>query len=150
VRREDLDPLPETTQRIKTHLNQRRLVGTRVIVEPPAYRGVTVVVTLSALPGFGAEQIRKEVQLRLNRLLHPLSGGPDGTGWPFARAVQVHEVTAALAPIPGVDMAKKVAVQLFAVDSATGRRGEGVEVIPLQRNELVYSYGRHSVRVIDR
>jgi hypothetical protein len=64
--------------------------------------------------------------------------------------VQVHEVTAALAPIPGVDMAKKVAVQLFAVDSATGRRGEGVEVIPLQRNELVYSYGRHSVRVIDR
>ena len=38
VRREDLDPLPETIQRIKTHLNQRRLVGTRLVVEPPAYQ----------------------------------------------------------------------------------------------------------------
>ena len=150
VRREDLDPLPETTQRIKSHLNQRRLIGTRLIVEPPAYRGVTVVVTLSALPGFPSEQIRREVQLRLNRLLHPLTGGPDGTGWPIARAVQVHEVTAALAPAAGVDMAKKVSVQLFAVDPTTGRRGEGVEVIPLERNELVYSFGRHSVRVLDR
>lgn len=150
VRREDLDPLPDTIQRIKTHLNQRRLIGTRLVVEPPVYRGVTVVVTLSALPGFGVEKLRQDVQLALNRLLHPLTGGPAGTGWPIARAVQVHEVTAALAPIPGVDMARKVTVQLFAVDPATGRRGESADVIPLARNELVYSFGRHSVRVNDR
>ena len=39
VRREDLDPLPETVERIAAHLDQRRLVGTRLVVEPPAYSG---------------------------------------------------------------------------------------------------------------
>jgi predicted phage baseplate assembly protein len=151
VRREDLDPLPETIQRIKTHLNQRRIVGTRLVVEPPAYRGVTVVVTLTALPGFSAQQVRTDVQRALNRLLHPLQGGPEGTGWPIGRAVQVHEVMAALAPIAGVNVAEKVSVQLFPVDPITGRRPpEGVDVIPLARNELIYTFGRHSVRVVER
>ena len=149
VRREDLDPLPETIQRIKTHLNQRRLVGTRLVVEPPAYRGITVVVTIALLPGFPREQAKNDVLRALNGLLHPLKGGPDGTGWPIGRAVQVHEVTAALARIPGVNMAEKVTVQLFPVDPSTGQRSrEPVDVIPLARNELVYTYGRHSVRVM--
>lgn len=151
VRREDLTPLPETIQRIKNHLNERRLAGTRLVVEPPNYRGVTVVATLGVLPGHSREQVKNDVVLALNRLLHPLTGGPDGVGWPLGRAVQVHEVTAALARIPGVDMARKVTVQLFGVDPATGRRStEPVEVIPLARNELAYSFGRHSVRVVDR
>ncbi|BBX36485.1 hypothetical protein MMAG44476_05367 [Mycolicibacterium mageritense DSM 44476 = CIP 104973] len=151
VRREDLDPEPETIQRIKNHLNQRRLVGTRLIVERPSYRGVTVVVTLSVLPEYSREHVKTDVQRALNSLLHPLTGGPDGAGWPIGRAVQVHEVTAALAHIPGVDMARKVTVQLFGVDPATGRRSnEPADVIPLARNELAYSFGRHSVRVADR
>lgn len=149
VRREDLDPQPETIQRIKNHLNQRRLVGTRLVVEPPAYRGITVVVTMVLLPGFQREQAKNDVLRALNGLLHPLKGGPDGAGWPIGRAVQVHEVTAALARIPGVNMAEKVTVQLFHVDPSTGQRSrEPVDVIPLARNELVYTYGRHSVRVM--
>jgi predicted phage baseplate assembly protein len=149
VRREDLDPLPETIQRIKTHLNQRRLVGTRLVVEPPVYRGITVVVKIALLPGFPREQAKNDVLRALNGLLHPLEGGPDGTGWPIGRAVQVHEVTAALARISGVNMAEKVTVQLFPVDPSTGQRSrEPVDVIPLARNELVYTYGRHSVRVM--
>jgi predicted phage baseplate assembly protein len=151
VRREDLDPLADTIQRIKAHLNERRLVGTRLVIEPPAYRGVTVVVTVSLLPGFPREQVKNDVVRALNRLLHPLKGGPDGSGWPIGRAVQVHEVTAALAWIPGVDMAEKVSVQLFPVDPSTGERArEPVDVIALARNELVYSFGRHSVRVLER
>ena len=54
VRREDLDPLPETVERIAAHLDQRRLVGTRVVVEPPAYQWFTVVVSVTALPGLSA------------------------------------------------------------------------------------------------
>lgn len=151
VRREDLIPLPETIQRIKSHLDERRLAGTRLIVEPPHYRGVTVVVTLAVLAGYTRDQVKIDVARTLNGLLHPLKGGPDGSGWPIGRAVQVHEVTAALARIPGVDMARKVTVQLFGVDPATGKRStEPVDVIPLGRNELAYSFGRHSVRVVDR
>lgn len=149
VRREDLDPLPDTIGRIKTYLDHRRLIGTRLVVEPPAYRGVTVVATLSACPGHSRTAVAEGVQRALNRLLHPLCGGPEGSGWPIGRAVQAQELTAALAGVAGVDMAEKITVQLFAVDGATGERNrEPVEVIRLARNELVYPFRRHSVRVV--
>jgi predicted phage baseplate assembly protein len=151
VRREDLDPQPETIQRIKNHLNERRLVGTRLIVEPPRYWGITAVVSLYPLPGFHREQLRTDVLRALNRLLHPLKGGLNGTGWPIGRSVQVHDVTAALAWIPGIDMAGPINVQLFAVDPETRERADTpADVIRLARNELVYSFGRHSVRVLDQ
>jgi predicted phage baseplate assembly protein len=151
VRREDLDPTPETIQRIKNHLNERRLVGTRLIVEPPRYWGITAVVSLYPLPGFHREQLRTDVLRALNKLLHPLKGGLSGTGWPIGRSVQVHDVTAALAWIPGIDMAGPISVQLFAVDPETKERADKpAEVIRLARNELVYPFGRHSVRVLDQ
>ena len=151
IRRIDLDPQPETVQRVKKHLNERRIVGTRLIVEPPRYRGITVVVTLSILPGHARDAVRSAVQQSLNSLLHPLTGGPGGTGWPIGRAVTVPEVTAALAPVAGVDMSSKISVQLFGDDPVTGRRVDTpVDVIPLARNELAYSFGRHSVRVVEQ
>ena len=55
----------------------------------------------------------------LYRLFDPLTGGPDGDGWPFGRSVQSHEVHAALARIPGVDMAQEVSVTLFPADADT-------------------------------
>ena len=64
----------------------------------------------------------------LYRLFDPLNGGPDGTGWPFGRSVQSHEVHAALARIPGVDMAREVSVALFPAEptpAAGARRRSG-------------------------
>jgi predicted phage baseplate assembly protein len=150
IRRDELDPLPETVDRITTYLDQRRLVGTRLVVEPPGYRGVTAVVALGALPGYDHERVRTEALLALNRLLNPLFGGPYGTGWPVGLALQVHQIAAALAWIPGVNMGQRVEVQLFGVDPRTDQRSrQPVEVIPLARNEIIYSFGRHSVRIVD-
>jgi predicted phage baseplate assembly protein len=151
VRREDLDPQPETIQRIKNHLGERRLVGTRLVVEPPRYWGVTVVASVYPLPGFHREQLRNDILRTLNRLLHPLKGGLNGTGWPIGRSLAVHDVTAALAWVPGIDMGGAIGVQLFAVDPETKQRADTpTDVIRLGRNELVYSFGRHSVRVLDQ
>jgi predicted phage baseplate assembly protein len=150
IRHDELEPLPETVERIRSYLDQRRLVGTRLVVEPPAYRGVTVVVALGALPGYDHERVRNDALLALNRLLNPLIGGPNGTGWPIGLAVQVHQIAATLAWIPGVNMAQRVDVQLFAVDPRTDQRSrQPVDVIPLARNEIIYSFGRHSVRIVD-
>ena len=38
----------------------------------------------------------------LDRLFHPIHGGPDGTGWPPGRAVERAETMAALEAVPGV------------------------------------------------
>ena len=146
VRWEDLTPLEETQARIAAHLDERRIVGTRVIVERPSYQWLTVVVKLTALPGFEPNQIRDDVLKALNRLFHPLCGGPDGSGWPVGRPVQLHDVAAVLAWIPGVNLGEEVEVRLFPADPATGERGQPVTRLVLPRNGLVYSH-HHQVRV---
>lgn len=152
IRRDELDPLADTVERVRAYLDQRRVIGTRLVVEPPAYRGVTAVVALGALPGFDPDRVRTEALIALNRLLNPIVGGPDGKGWPIGRALQVHQVSAALAWVPGINMARRIEVQLFGVDPYTDQRSQNpADVIPLARNEVIYSYGRvHSIRIADR
>lgn len=146
VRRKDLIPSEDTRTRIAAYLEERRLAGTRVVVKPPAYQALTVVVRLSAAAGYRSDQLIADVQRALNRVLHPLVGGPDGTGWPIGRPVQRHELTAALAWTPGVDMSKEVSLQLYPAD-ADGNRGDEVDKLILTPNALVYSL-RHKVIVV--
>ncbi len=123
IERADLDPPWQILERISNSLDERRLVGTRLLVQPPDYLWLTAVVSLSSRPRFDPGEVRTEVLRALYRLYHPLYGGPDGTGWPFGRSVQSHEVHAALARIPGVDMSREVRVALFPAEADTGRRG---------------------------
>jgi predicted phage baseplate assembly protein len=146
IRREDLIPPEGTLERITTALDDRRLVGTRLLVAPPAYVGLTAVVDVSARARFDRDEVKQDVLRALYDLFHPLTGGPDGTGWPFGRSVQSHEVHAALARIAGVDMAQEISVALFPADAATGRRSEPVQRLDLPATALVFSY-EHQVRV---
>src|SRR5262249_248741 len=94
LERQHLDPPIETLARIASCLDERRLIGTRLVVEPPTYRWLTVVVSAHARPGFRSDDVRDEVLAAMYRLFHPLIGGPDEQGWPFGRSVQAHEVAA--------------------------------------------------------
>jgi predicted phage baseplate assembly protein len=146
VRREDLVPPEGTLERISASLDERRLVGTRLLVAPPEYVGLTVVVDVSARSLFDPDEVKDSVTRALYELFHPLTGGPDGTGWPFGRSVQSHEVHAALARIPGVDMAQEITVSLFPADAGSGRRSAPVQRLDLPPTALVFSY-EHQVRV---
>jgi predicted phage baseplate assembly protein len=146
VRHEDLAPEEGMLQRIAEALDKCRLVGTRVLVVPPHYTGLTVVADVHARERFDADEVHDDVLRALYGFLDPLTGGPDGTGWPFGRSVQSHEVHAALARIPGVDMAQEVSVTLFPADPTTGRRESPVQRLDLPPAGLVYSY-EHQVRV---
>jgi predicted phage baseplate assembly protein len=146
IRREDLIPLAESLDRISAYLDERRLVGTRMVIEPPEYQWITAVNSVRARARYRADDVRREVLRAVYRLFDPLDGGPEGTGWPLGRSVQAHEVNAALARIPGVDMAEEISVQLVPADPATGRRGSAVQRLPLAPTALVFSY-EHQVRV---
>jgi predicted phage baseplate assembly protein len=146
VRLADLQPPAEALERISTTLDRQRLVGTRLLVQPPDYVGVTVVVRVMARPRYEPSGVRSDVLEALYRLYHPLLGGPDGDGWPFGRSVAAHEVHAALARIPGVDMSREVRVQLFPADVRSGSRGAAVERLDLPPTGLVFSF-EHQVRV---
>jgi predicted phage baseplate assembly protein len=148
VDRRELDPELETLARIAAHLEERRLLGTRLVVEPPTYRQLTVVVSAHARPGFRSAAVRDDVIGALNTLFHPLRGGPDRTGWPLGRAVQSQEVTVMLAAVAGLDMSRELTVQLFpdTAGRAGGQQADRTDRFELGPTELVFSF-EHQVRV---
>ncbi|MFF8831240.1 putative baseplate assembly protein [Streptomyces sp. NPDC015131] len=142
VRLEHLVPARRTLDRVAARLERARLVGTRVMIEPPLYRGVTVVARLTAHPRATGDRVRRDAEAALYRYLDPLpGGGPQGTGWPFGRPVQVGEIFALLQRVPGVDLVDDV--RLFAANPVTGERGQESRRIDLPANSLVVSYDHH-------
>lgn len=133
-------------QTITEHLDQRRLVGTRLLVQWAGYRGVTAVVSLAARESTSGSLLRTAVLRALYAHLDPVHGGPDGTGWPLGRALHTRELVGVLAAVPGVDLGHEVSVQLFPAHPETGRRDQLVERLDLAPDELVFSYD-HQVRV---
>jgi predicted phage baseplate assembly protein len=140
----ELVPSDDTLQRIAERLDQVRLIGTRVSVEPPSYRGVTVVARVVARPKADVARIKEEALSALYGYLNPISGGPDGDGWPFGRPVQAGEVYGLLQRIRGVDMVEDA--RLFGANPVTGERGKETQKLELDPYSLLFSY-EHQVRV---
>jgi predicted phage baseplate assembly protein len=140
----DLVLREDTLARVRDSLDEVRLIGTRVLVEPPTYRGVTVVAQLTARVRSNKNRIEAEATDALYALLNPLTGGPDGKGWPFGRAVQSGEVFAALQRVRGVDVVEDV--RLFSANPVTGERTEATGRLEIPANSLVFSY-EHQVLV---
>jgi predicted phage baseplate assembly protein len=144
IRFEDLVPAEELLEMVTHYLDERRVVGMRLVVEPPFYQGVTVVARLTARPRSDLLSLRAEALRELFRYFDPLTGGPDATGWPFGRPVQTGEVYAVLQRLGGTELVDEV--RLFAADPLTGERGDPVNRVELDPHALVFSFG-HQVRV---
>jgi predicted phage baseplate assembly protein len=144
LRFEQLIPGDETLQAIAARLDTCRLVGTRVLVEPPLYQGVTVVARLRSRPRAGVSRVEAAALDALFRHLNPISGGPDGHGWPFGRPVQSGEIFSILQAVPGVELVEDV--RIFGADPTTGSRGQATQRLEVAPNSLVFSY-EHQVRV---
>jgi predicted phage baseplate assembly protein len=144
LRFEQLVPAEETLQRITDRLEESRVIGTRIQVEPPVYRGVTVVAKLKARPRANPGRLQDEAAAALYEYLHPITGGPDGTGWPFGRSLNIGEVFAALQALRGTEQVEDV--RLFGADPVTGERGQSTQRLELEPNALFFSY-EHQVLV---
>ncbi|MEE1770305.1 putative baseplate assembly protein [Streptomyces sp. JV185] len=144
LRFEQLIPSDPVLAAVTERLDERRLVGTRLVVEPPAYQGVTVVARLVTAGG-DVDRVRADAVAALFRHIDPLRGGADGTGWPFGRPVQYGEIFAVLQGVPGVSLVEEV--RMFPADPITGRRGAAVQRIDVAPGALVFSH-QHQVEVI--
>ncbi|MEC3981862.1 putative baseplate assembly protein [Amycolatopsis sp. H20-H5] len=148
IRFADLVPSPAILERIANRLDEVRLIGTRVVVEPPRYRGVTVVARLIARPRVAVGRVREEATAALYRFLDPLpGGGPDGAGWPFGRPVLSGDIYAVLQQVRGLELVEDV--RLFTANPVTGERGAETHRIDLEPNSLIFSF-EHKVRVEGR
>ncbi len=141
---EQLIPADKTLAAIASYLDERRVIGARVAVEPPVYQGITLAVRVSARPRDSADRLHDEAVEALYRYFHPLRGDPDRDGWPFGRPVNVGEVYAVLQRLAGVELVEDA--KLFPADPLTGRRGGATSRLVLDEHALVFSYD-HQVLV---
>jgi len=126
-------------------LDLRRPVGVGVEVGTPYYQGVSVAALLRALPGRPVALVRQRVVDVLGRYINPLTGGPDGTGWPFDTDLTAAALAQLAEAVDGVERVEEVV--LFEYDLRTGQRlGEGQESLRLDPDSLFLS-AQHRVVV---
>jgi len=142
-----LQPDPELLDEVKRFLDDRRLLGTHLAVDGPAYVGVTIDATIVAQRNAVAERVRQDVHDRILDYLDPLVGGPEGNGWPFGRDLYLSEMQSVVQGVPGVEYAQDVT--LYQVDIQTGQSRAAGQKITLAEDVLLLSY-EHTVSVAQR
>jgi hypothetical protein len=126
--------------RIATYLNDRRMIGTRVEVAGPIYLEVAVQATVQSYTGQDPARVQAAVIAAINALFDPLTGGPDGTGWPFGRDVYRAEVMQTIVATPGVDHVVSLALIPGACSAQCGN-------VCLKPTWLV-TPGQHTIEVL--
>jgi Baseplate J-like protein len=125
----DPRPLPslELRREVRSFLRARApasLAGALEVVEP-TYVPVGVAAVIAPLDPAAGGLVVAAAREALERFLHPLTGGPGGTGWPFGRGVYLSDVAALLEGLAGIDY-----VESLALVVAGSPQGTGVEVPP--------------------
>ncbi len=93
---------------VRSFLNDRRLLTTRLHVVGPVFLAVPIKATLYINEDADSTQVVADAQAAILAHFHPFTGGPDGSGWPLGRSVYVSEVYTLLAGVSGVAFVKDV------------------------------------------
>jgi predicted phage baseplate assembly protein len=125
---------------VAQRLDQRRAIGTRVVVAGPSYLEVAVRASVKAFDGTDKARLRRDLSDALDAFFHPLHGGPDGTGWPLGRDVFRAEVMQVIDETPGVDHVLSLELVVEGCDATCGN-------VCLRSQWLVAS-GAHQVEVL--
>jgi predicted phage baseplate assembly protein len=138
----DPKPVPSaaTIQLVANYLDTVRLVTTEVYVKGPDYRKVEIGVHVIADPRFLIATVSQALNARLLQYFHPVTGGEDGTGWPFGKAIYSYETIRQILLSDGV---VRIVGKTFMtyVDDALH-----TEDVALGPSETVYSI-KHTVTV---
>lgn len=97
---------------------------------------------LRPTPGANRDRVENEVLSRLYRYLNPLTGGPDGKGWPFGEDLFVSSVYQALQGVSNVQFVR--GVEMYAAEPGGRRQGAAVESLDVVAHGVIAS-GLHEV-----
>jgi hypothetical protein len=123
------DPRPqpdaELRRRVREALAARApaTAAAGIAVVGPDYVAVGAEVTVRAAVRAEPGPVRAAVLAELERFLHPLRGGPTGTGFDFGRSVFLSDLARTLEALEGVDVVTGVALTRDGVE-----QGERVDV----------------------
>ncbi len=140
---DDLELPAPLYEAVREHIEPRRLLGVSVEIGQPRYLGVSIVARVEVQAGRDPELTRQRAMDALYADLDPVTGGPDGRGWPWDVPLTVSHVVARLAAVDGV--ARVQDVLLFEADERTGERApNGLTYMPLEPDALWFPV-RHMV-----
>jgi len=88
---------------VHRHLDRHRLLTTEVFVVAPEYVEATVAASVVIKPGNDPDRVRHGIEMELASFMNPITGGRDGKGWRFGRAVYRSEIYELIDGVPGVD-----------------------------------------------
>jgi predicted phage baseplate assembly protein len=95
-------PNESTLAAVCAYLNAHRVVTTELYVAPPIYQQVQITADVVAAADADLATIRDAVIARLQTYFHPLTGGEDGTGWPFGGTIFYSSVYRQIFAVDGV------------------------------------------------
>jgi predicted phage baseplate assembly protein len=110
-------PSEEQHRAICRWLEPRRLITTELHVIGPRYSDVTTLsARITVDDDFDLAAVTEAIYDRLLDFLHPISGGSDGTGWPFGGAIYHGDLYDQVLGVAGVRRVTRLRV---ALDGAT-------------------------------
>jgi predicted phage baseplate assembly protein len=125
---------------VSSYLQNKRVIGTRVVVVGPDYLEISVLAKVKAFAGVARGNLQQNIVAALNNFLNPLTGGPQGTGWPLGRDLYRSEVMQLIDQIVGVD-------NVVSLELAAGGCGPQCGNICLGPTSLIAA-GDHAIEVI--
>ena len=121
------------------YLEPRRLIGTSLELATPKYVGVSVTAMVRVSPGRASAAIQQKCIDAISSFLSPITGGQEGTGWPFGVDLTSGSISNLLGEIDGVEQVEEVV--LFESDLRNGNRlGNGSETIRFEQFGLPISF----------
>ncbi len=127
---------------VQRYLERRRVLTGEIHVVPPHYTTVAVSARLYARPQVDCRALMRQALDALRQFFHPLSGGPEGRGWPIGRAVYRAELLALLNDLDGVQYVEDLT---WRVDGQEANRCANTN-ITVCRHGLVAS-GMHEITI---
>ncbi len=128
-------PNQTTLEAVCQYLDAHRLLTTEVYVVGPTYRMIQVQANLIVQPGADLAAVQNTALAELNNFFSPLTGGPDGAGWPFGGQIYYSDVYRILLGIEGVQ--RVISDQLILV--LDNQRQQLCQDVSINPGELLYN-----------
>lgn len=115
----DARPQPrlDLLAQVRDYLDARRSPAVRLVLVGPTYAAVSVQLAIGVAPGWSAHAVRADCAQRIERFLHPLAGGSDGSGWPLGRRPHRSDLFALAAAVDGVAVVRSVRLRVDAISA---------------------------------
>jgi predicted phage baseplate assembly protein len=143
IQPEQLEIPLELKQEIQSYLDERRLLTSALVISEPSYYWVTVDAKVRIKQKFDPAHVKESIEMQLYRFIHPLTGGPEGTGWPFGRDLVLSEIYAQMERVEGVEYVDEA--RIYLVDLNSHKPGDALQRLALPKTAVACSYEHHIV-----